>query len=120
VRVPVLHGHTVSVSASFRTPPSPEEAREALESFGGGDGDRLPSSPERVVAVTSAPDRPQPRLDRDAGRGQTVTVGRIRRGEALHLSFLVLAHNLVRGAAGAALLNGELCTARGVLERIGR
>jgi aspartate-semialdehyde dehydrogenase len=120
VRVPVLHGHTVSVSASFRTPPSPEEAREALESFGGTDGTRLPSSPERVVAVASAPDRPQPRLDRDAGKGQTVTVGRIRRGEALHLSFLVLAHNLVRGAAGAALLNGELCVERGLLERVGR
>lgn len=120
VRVPVLHGHTVSVSASFREAPSPARAKEALEAFGrAGTHEPLPSSPERVLVVTDDPARPQPRLDRDAGRGQTVTVGRIRRGEAMDLSFLVLAHNLVRGAAGAALLNGELCVHRGLLEEAG-
>lgn len=117
VRVPVLHGHTVSVSASFRDPPTPERARDALVAFGGqGVHDPLPSSPERVLVVTDDPARPQPRLDRDAGLGQTVTVGRIRAGQALDLSFLVLAHNLVRGAAGAAVLNGELCVHRGLLD----
>jgi aspartate-semialdehyde dehydrogenase len=117
VRVPVLHGHTVSVSASFRHTPTPEDAREALVAFGRNAVDgSLPSSPRELLVVTDDPSRPQPRLDRDAGNGLTVTVGRIRRGEAMELSFLVLAHNLVRGAAGAALLNGELCVARGLVE----
>ncbi len=116
-RVPVLHGHTLSVSASFRERPTVEAAREAMEAFDGeARADELPSSPERILVVDDRPDRPQPRLDRDAGAGLTTTVGRIRAGEAMHLSFLVLAHNLLRGAAGAALLNGELCVARGLVE----
>lgn len=116
-RVPVLHGHTLSVSASFREKPTPEAARVALEAFDGeARADALPSSPDRVLVVDDRPDRPQPRLDRDAGAGLTVTVGRLRGGEAMHLSFVVLAHNLLRGAAGAALLNGELCVARGLVE----
>lgn len=120
VRVPVLHGHTVSVSASFRDTPSPSAARAVLEAFGADAAHgSLPSSPPRVLVVTDDPSRPQPRLDRDAGGGQTVTVGRIRAGAAMDLSFVVLAHNLVRGAAGAALLNGELCVARGRLEDAG-
>ena len=44
----------------------------------------------------------------------TVTVGRIRACEVHHLKMFVLSHNLVRGAAGAALLNAELCHARGL------
>ncbi len=115
-RVPVLHGHTVSVGVRLREPATPEEARAAFETFGRTARlGELPSSPERILAVTDQPDRPQPRLDRDAGDGHGVTVGRIRRGEVMHLSFVVLAHNLVRGAAGAALLNAELCAARGMV-----
>ena len=45
----------------------------------------------------------------------TVSVGRIRPCEVLDSKFFVLSHNLVRGAAGAALLNAELCHAQGVL-----
>ena len=40
-------------------------------------------------------------------------------GAALAVSFLVLAHNLYRGAAGAAVLNAELCRERGLLSRNG-
>jgi aspartate-semialdehyde dehydrogenase len=61
--------------------------------------------------------RPQPRLDRDRGNGMTVTVGRVRRCEVGHVKFLALSHNLGRGAAGAALLNAELCHARGLTRK---
>ena len=37
-----------------------------------------------------------------------VTVGRLRSDPVLGLRFVVLGHNLVRGAAGAAIANAEL------------
>jgi aspartate-semialdehyde dehydrogenase len=43
----------------------------------------------------------------------TVTVGRVRPCETLDVKFSALVHNLVRGAAGAALLNAELCHVSG-------
>ena len=45
----------------------------------------------------------------------TVTVGRVRPCPVFTLRFLVLSHNLERGAAGAALLNAELVAASGRL-----
>jgi len=117
-RVPVLHGHLVAVSARFRTGVSPDDVRAAINGWMGapGAGD-LPSAPDRSLEIVDGDDRPQPRLDRDHGAGMTVTVGRIRGCPALDVRFLVLAHNLVRGAAGAALLNAELCHATGATER---
>jgi aspartate-semialdehyde dehydrogenase len=66
--------------------------------------------------VRDEPDRPQPRLDRDAGGGMSVTIGRIARDAVLDYRFLALSHNTIRGAAGAALLNAELLLARGYLQ----
>ncbi len=43
----------------------------------------------------------------------TVSVGRVRPCETLDVKFSVLVHNLIRGAAGAALLNAELWHAQG-------
>ena len=116
VRVPVLHGHLVSVSCALASDADPQTAARAMRGWTGAvAGLELPTAPSRPLEVLDGDDRPQPRLDRDRGAGMTVTVGRIRPCEALGLSFLVLAHNLVRGAAGAALLNAELCRARGLV-----
>ncbi|MBT8402964.1 MAG: aspartate-semialdehyde dehydrogenase [Gemmatimonadetes bacterium] len=113
-RVPVLHGHLESVSVQLSTPASPDEARRAWREFRAPEAvAQLPSSPERVVEIADHPDRPQPRLDRDRGSGMTVTVGRIRPCPVQTLRFLVLSHNLERGAAGAAILNAELAVADG-------
>ena len=112
-RVPVLHGHAVDVSVAFSRAVAPEEAREALETW--DPGPRLPSLPSPPIRVTSDALRPQPRLDRDTGQGMTVTVGRLRPCRVHHLRFMVLAHNLERGAAGAAVANAELCAARSLV-----
>ena len=61
------------------------------------------------------PNRPQPRLDADRGDGMTVSVGRVRECPVFHAKFVALAHNVVRGAAGAAILNAELMVAEGML-----
>lgn len=115
VRVPVRHGHLVSVSCSFRNSAGPAETAAAMRDWRGGIADlSLPTAPARPLEVTDDVDRPQPGLDRERGGGMTVTVGRVRTGGALDVSFLALGHNLVRGAAGAALLNAELCRQRGL------
>lgn len=108
-RVPVVDGHLVAVSAGFGRHVSPEEAEEALGRFRPPPAvAALPSTPARSLEVDLRADRPQPRLDRDRGGGMTVTVGRIRPCPVLDLRFVVLGHNTVRGAAGAAIQNAEL------------
>jgi aspartate-semialdehyde dehydrogenase len=76
---------------------------------------KLPTAPEQPVIYESAPDRPQPRLDRDRGRGMSAVCGRLRTCNIFDWKFTVLSHNTIRGAAGAAVLNGELLKAQGYL-----
>jgi aspartate-semialdehyde dehydrogenase len=111
-RVPVLDGHLVSASLAFATPPTADEAMRVLGAFtGNATVAALPSSPRRPIEVDTRHDRPQPRLDRDRGNGMTVTVGRVRSCPVQHLRLTALGHNLIRGAAGAAIQNAELCVA---------
>jgi aspartate-semialdehyde dehydrogenase len=115
-RVPVLHGHLESVSVRLKSSAGLDDVRQALAGFRAEpDVAGLPSSPAIPIRVHAAPDRPQPRLDRGEGAGMTVTVGRVRPCPVLGWKFNVLSHNLIRGAAGAALLNAELLVARGEL-----
>src|SRR5438445_10354475 len=90
--------------------------REAFASFSAAPQHlRLHTAPARPIVVRDEPDRPQPRLDRDAGGGMSVTVGRITSDSVLGHRFVVLGHNTIRGAAGAAILNAELLIAQGYL-----
>ena len=115
-RVSTLDGHLEAVSVELERPPVAEEAAEAMRSFRGDvAGLGLPSAPQRPLIVRAEPDRPQPRLDRLAGGGMSVTVGRVRPCPVLSLRFELLSHNTVRGAAGGALLNAELLHARGLV-----
>ena len=90
----------------------------ALASFRGDiEGLGLPTAPALPIVVRREPDRPQPRLDRDCGGGMSVVVGRLRACPVLTLRFVVLSHNMVRGAAGGAVLNAELLAAKDLLPR---
>jgi aspartate-semialdehyde dehydrogenase len=116
-RVNVSDGHMAALRVKLARPVELEELKDALASFRALPQKlRLHSAPARPVVVRDEPDRPQPRLDRDAGRGMSVTVGRIRRDAVLDYRFVALSHNTVRGAAGAAILNAELLAARGYLK----
>lgn len=113
-RVPVLEGHLEVVYVRTGRDVDAEMVVELLESFKGLPQELgLPTAPERPVAVVSGEDRPQPRLDRSAGNGMTVTVGRVRILSRGWLRMVILGHNLIRGAAGAALLAAELWVRRG-------
>jgi aspartate-semialdehyde dehydrogenase len=115
-RVAVEHGHTVCISASFHAHPTPEQALSALREWKGDASTRLlPSKPEHTLEVTCDVDRPQPRRDVGAGKGMTVTVGRVREDPILDLRMVALGHNTIRGAAGGSVLNAELLAVTGRL-----
>src|SRR5829696_5352046 len=111
-RVNVADGHMGAVRVNFTRKPGLEELREALSSFRSLPQELgLHSAPANPIVVRDEPDRPQPKLDRDAGDGMTLTVGRLREDTVLDYRFVALSHNTIRGAAGAAILNAELLIA---------
>lgn len=112
-RVPVVDGHLVSAFVRTREEASLAAVRRAWESWSRERRLDLPSAPEDPLVVLDAPDRPQTRLDRDRGRGMTTSIGRLRAGDGGAIRFATLAHNTLRGAAGAAVLNAELLVAEG-------
>ena len=115
-RVAVIDGHTVCASVKLEEAVEPEAAIQALREFTAHPSARdLPSSPRPVIEVREEADRPQPRLDRLAGKGMTTVVGRVRRDPILDLKFVVLSHNTIRGAAGASIYNAELLVNEGLL-----
>ncbi|MCA1634994.1 MAG: aspartate-semialdehyde dehydrogenase [Acidobacteria bacterium] len=115
-RVNVTDGHMAAVRVRLAQGADLEEVRAAFSSYTSLPQElKLHSAPARPVVVRDEPDRPQPRLDRDAGRGMSVMVGRVARDRVLDYRFVALSHNTVRGAAGAAILNAELLIATGRL-----
>ena len=116
-RVPVVDGHTLTVSVRLKDRPSPADVIRVMHDWRGRPQElRLPSAPDRPIEVEEDGFRPQPRLDVERGRGMAVTIGRIRPCPIMGTKFVAMGHNTVRGAAGAAILNAELMLAEGWLE----
>ncbi|MCF8067840.1 MAG: aspartate-semialdehyde dehydrogenase [Desulfobacterales bacterium] len=114
-RVPVIDGHLACVSMKFAgKKPSIAEIIEIWKNFR-SEPQRLvlPSAPTPPIVYCDEPDRPQPRKDRDLGRGMAVSVGRLRPCNVFDYCFVGLSHNTVRGAAGGAILAAELLKAQG-------
>jgi aspartate-semialdehyde dehydrogenase len=116
-RVAVVDGHTVTVSVEFSSQPSEADLRHAIDSFTALPQQRgLPSAPPRPVIYMEEANRPQPRKDAERERGMAAFVGRLRPCPVLDYKFVVMGHNTVRGAAGAAVLNAELMHSEGMLD----
>jgi aspartate-semialdehyde dehydrogenase len=119
-RVAVEDGHTESVSiklgGKLGRPVTKEDLLAAWAEFRPLAGQDLPTAPEQPIEWAPQNDRPQPRLDRNRGKGMAITVGRLRPCSVLDWKFTVLSHNTIRGAAGAAILNAELLASIGKLE----
>ena len=117
-RVPVVDGHMANVWVTLERPPaSPEALREAWANFrpltlalG------LPTAPARPLIVHEGEAHPQPRLHRDLEDGMAVSTGRLRATATGAFAFVVLSHNTVRGAAGGAILCGELALKQGLVD----
>lgn len=116
-RVPAVDGHLVAVSLEFERPPGRQELIDALNGFRGLPQEReLPTAPRRPIHVMEAPDRPQTRKDANLEKGMATAVGRIRECPVFHWKLVALSHNVLRGAAGAAVLNAELMKSEGLLD----
>ena len=118
-RVAVEDGHTECVSIKFKKKATREQILTAWSEFLPLAGQHLPTAPDQPVEYDASVDRPQPRLDRMRGNGMAATVGRLRECALLDWKFVVLSHNTIRGAAGAAVLNAEVLARMGKLDKLG-
>lgn len=117
-RVPVEHGHTVCMSIELEEKADAAEVERAIGDWSGAAAARgLPTAPDRAIVVSDQPDRPQPRRQVGTGHGMTIVVGRVRPDPIFDVKLVAMGHNVVRGAAGASVLNAELMASCGLLGR---
>lgn len=113
-RVPTIDGHLEAVFLETEKEAIIENITDVMNNFSGEPQKlRLPTAPNKPIVLRKESNRPQPRLDRMAGGGMSVVVGRLRRDTALDgIKYLVLGHNTIRGAAGCSILNAEYLKAK--------
>ena len=112
-RVATRDGHLETVSVEFETKMTIDQVRRAMLQFTGEPQTlNLPTAPAHPIVYRDEPDRPQPRLDRDAEKGMASVVGRLRECNVLDYKFVLLGHNTLRGAAGGTVLNAEMLVAK--------
>jgi aspartate-semialdehyde dehydrogenase len=115
-RVAVENGHTVCMSIGLSSRAGADEVEQVISEWRGAESARqLPSSPERALLLATEPDQPQPRRQVNTGRGMTVVVGRIRPDPIFDIKLVAMGHNVIRGAAGASVLNAELMVHCGLI-----
>ncbi len=119
-RVAVEDGHLISTSLKLRKTATELEILQAWRDSAQTSQIRdlnLPTAPKDYIYYDDRQDRPQPRLDIHRGNGMSAVIGRLRPCNVLDWKFTLLSHNVIRGAAGAAILNAELLKAKGYLDR---
>lgn len=110
-RVPLRLGHLMDITVTSESDLCPDKAEDALNQFRPLNRSSMPSAPEKPIITINDPLRPQPLMDILNGQGMSITAGPLRQITPRSLNFTVLVHNLIRGAAGAAVLNAELLAA---------
>lgn len=118
VRVPVLEGHTLAMVVELdRGGVTEEMVRVAMTDYVSPVADEdLPSAVDPAIIVHTDPFSPRPRQHADQASGMATHVGRIRCTETdkgTVVSYITMAHNTIRGASGAAILNAELLASKG-------
>jgi len=116
VRVPTADGHLLGVQVLLANPITVQEAKERFKNYT-SPCPALPSSPHPLFIVHERRDRPSPRFDIMAGDGMAISIGRVEPCAVMSLKYFVLAHNTIRGAAGAAIANAELLLTSNLLSR---
>jgi len=115
-RVSVREGHTINLSVGLKQDPGLDAVVDTLRDFRGILGlPELPSAPSQMIIVRDEENRPQPRRDRNANAGMSVSVGRVRPCPILDYRMVTVSHNTLRGAASGSILNAELLVAKGYL-----
>jgi len=116
-RVPVIDGHSECLSIKFKKKPTLKDVRRILKEWKSMPQEyNLPSAPANPIIVFDDDDRPQPARDIWLESGMAACVGRIRECPIADIKMVVMGHNTVRGAAGAAILNAEAYLSLGYLD----
>ena len=117
VRVPTIEGHLLSVSVKLKNKPDHiEDIHRAIKEWVNPISEYdLPSAPSKPIHLYKQPCFPQPRLHAGREGGMQLGIGRLRKDSVMDISYLALAHNTIRGAAGGAILNAELLAEKGYL-----
>jgi len=116
-RVPLTDGHTINLSMKFEKKPNPQEVGDILSKWRALPQEKkLPTAPSNPIIVFEEENRPQPARDIQLENGMAACVGRIRECSIGDIKMVVLGHNTVRGAAGAAVLNAEAYVSLGYLQ----
>jgi aspartate-semialdehyde dehydrogenase len=117
-RVPVINGHLLSVTVGLKKSADAAEAEKVMREWESPIASLgLPSAPPKPIFVHDDERYPQPRLHADSEGGMQTAVGRIRNANVLDISYIAMAHNTVRGAAGGAILNAELLVKKGYIKK---
>lgn len=115
-RVAVSDGHTACVSVKLSKKATPEQMVEAWRGFTSLPQElTLPTAPERPIRYFDEERYPQPKLHRQLDKGMSVSIGRLRPCPLFDYKFALLSHNTIRGAAGGALLCGEMLVRKGLI-----
>jgi aspartate-semialdehyde dehydrogenase len=115
-RVSVIDGHTECVQVKLKRKASKEELITGWNNFSAEpQALSLPFAPVNPVVYLEGERSPQPRMNRNLGRGMAASVGRLRECPLFDYKFVVLSHNTIRGAAGGTILIAELMKAKGYL-----
>jgi len=118
VRVGVSDGHLAVVSVDFHRAPFADDIISRWKSFQPKiEVFDLPSSPQPFLIYHEQDDRPQPKLDRLAGNGMAISLGRLRPDPIFDFKFVCLSHNTIRGAAGGAILMAEMLVKQEFISR---
>lgn len=109
-RTCVQEGHFVEVRVTTRVPiGGVEEATDTLARFNPLGPMGLHSSPRAPMVIVTETGRPRPLQDAHHHGGMAIAVGNLATDdEVFDLRLTYVVNNLVRGAAGGALLNAEL------------
>ncbi len=116
-RVPVINGHLLTVNVKFKKSPADfKEVVQAMKSWRSPIADLgLPFAPKFPLEIFEDERYPQPRLHADSENGMQTAIGRVRSGDVMDVSYIAMAHNTIRGAAGGAILNAELLVSKGFI-----
>lgn len=115
-RVAVSDGHTACVSVKLKKKASPEQMIAAWNSFTSVPQElTLPMAPHQPIRYFAEEKFPQPKLHRHLDKGMAVAIGRLRPCPLFDYKFVLLSHNTIRGAAGGALLCGEMLVRKGLI-----
>ena len=118
IRVPVLNGHTATVSIRFRKKVTKDELIAALRNYKGLPQEKnLPSAPKQFIQYLEEDNRPSVLTDVNFEKGMGISIGRLREDNLFDFKFVGLSHNTLRGAAGGGVLSAETLVELGYIQK---